>query len=220
MPTGCLDVLAQQVVACVAMDRWEAPALFDLVRGAYPYRDLPASAFEGVLEMVSGRFAAETIRDLRPRISWDRLQNRLHPLPGTAQLALVAGGTIPETGQDRITVVVGPEQFTATLATWLPQVLHHATGETDWGHGVFVAIPTRAKLLYRVVDGSDAIGSLIRLFHQAQQAFDSEPGPVSPHVYWVHGDRWQQATGPDSSGAPSILVREQLEAEFERAGWV
>jgi hypothetical protein len=132
----------------------------------------------------------------------------------------VQGVTIPETGQDRITVVVGPEQFTATLATWLPQVIHHATGESDWGHGVFVAIPTRAKLLYRVVDGSDAIGSLIRLFHQAQEAFASEPGPVSPHVYWVHGDRWQQATGPDASGAPSILVREQLEAEFERAGWV
>ena len=42
VPTGCLDVLAQQVVACVAMDRWDVPALFDLVRGAYPYRDLPA----------------------------------------------------------------------------------------------------------------------------------------------------------------------------------
>ncbi len=128
--------------------------------------------------------------------------------------------TIPEAGPDRITVVVGPEQFTATLATWLPQVIHHATGETDWGHGVLVAIPTRAKLVYRVVDGTDAIGSLIRLFHQAREAFDNEPGPVSPHVYWVHGDRWQQATGLDASGAPSILVRDQLEAEFQRAGWV
>ena len=37
---NCLDVLAQQVVACVAMDRWDVPALFDLVRRAYPYRDL------------------------------------------------------------------------------------------------------------------------------------------------------------------------------------
>src|SRR5207302_8611683 len=35
VPTGCLDVLAQQFVACVAMDRWDAKALFDLVRGAY-----------------------------------------------------------------------------------------------------------------------------------------------------------------------------------------
>jgi len=99
VPRAPLDVLAQQVVACVAVDRWSAPDLFDLVRAAYPYRDLPASAFEAVLEMVSGRFAAETVRDLRPRISWDRVHNTLNPLPGSAQLALAGGGTIPDTGQ-------------------------------------------------------------------------------------------------------------------------
>ncbi len=99
VPTGCLDVLAQQVVACVAMDRWDAPALFDLVRSAYPYRDLTAAAFESVLKMVSGRFPTETFRDLRARVSWDRVHNRLNPLPGSARLALVGGGTIPDTGQ-------------------------------------------------------------------------------------------------------------------------
>ena len=99
VPRAPLDVLAQQVVACVAVDSWEAPALFAMVRGAYPYRDLPASVFEAVLEMVSGRFAAETTRDLRPRISWDRVHNTLHPLPGSSQLALSGGGTIPDTGQ-------------------------------------------------------------------------------------------------------------------------
>jgi ATP-dependent Lhr-like helicase len=98
VPSNCLDVLAQQVVACVAMDRWDVPALFDLVRGAYPYRDLTASAFEAVLKLVSGRYHLEAFRDLRPRISWDRVHNRLHALPGTAHLALVGGGAIPETG--------------------------------------------------------------------------------------------------------------------------
>jgi len=98
VPTSCLDVLAQQVVACVAMDRWDAPALFDLVRCAYPYRDLTPEAFESVLKMVSGRFPTETFRDLRARVSWDRVHNRLHALPGTARLALVGGGTIPDTG--------------------------------------------------------------------------------------------------------------------------
>ena len=99
MPAGCLDVLAQQVVACVAMDRWDVPALFDLVRSAAPYRDLTASAFESVLKMVSGRFPVESFRDLRARVSWDRVHNRLHPLPGTARLAVTGGGTIPDTGQ-------------------------------------------------------------------------------------------------------------------------
>jgi ATP-dependent Lhr-like helicase len=99
VPTNCLDVLAQQVVACVAMDAWDVPALFDLVRRAYPYRDLSAEAFEGVLRLVSGRFPTATFRDLQPRVSWDRVRNRLHPLPGSARLAITGGGTIPDTGQ-------------------------------------------------------------------------------------------------------------------------
>ena len=98
VPKNCLDVLAQQIIACVAVDDWDARDLFDLMRQAYPYQGLPASAFESVLEMVSGRFAAETVRDLRPKISWDRIHNRLQRLPGTAQLAIVGGGTIPDTG--------------------------------------------------------------------------------------------------------------------------
>ncbi|MFO0960345.1 MAG: DEAD/DEAH box helicase [Isosphaeraceae bacterium] len=99
VPTDCLDILAQQVIACVAVDRWDAPALFDLFRGAYPYRNLPADAFERVLEMISGRFGLDGFRDLKPRVSWDRIHNRLEPLPGTAQLAIVGGGAIPDTGR-------------------------------------------------------------------------------------------------------------------------
>ncbi len=97
--TNCLDVLAQQVVACVAVQPWDVPALFNLIRRAYPYRDLTASAFESVLKMISGRFPVGSFRDLRASVSWDRIHNRLAPLPGTARLALVNGGTIPDTGQ-------------------------------------------------------------------------------------------------------------------------
>jgi ATP-dependent Lhr-like helicase len=95
VPTGCLDVLAQQVVAMVAMDKWTVPDLFALVRRAYPYRDLSPAAFESVLEMVSGRFR---LAALQARISWDRVHNQLHALPGSQQVALVNGGTIPDTG--------------------------------------------------------------------------------------------------------------------------
>jgi len=99
VPHGCLDVLAQQVVACVAMEPWDAATLYDLVRGAYPYHDLTAEAFESVLKLISGRFPTPSFRDLRARVAWDRIHNRLAALPGTAQLALVGGGTIPDTGQ-------------------------------------------------------------------------------------------------------------------------
>ena len=99
VPLGCLDVLAQQVVACVAMEPWDVPALYDLVRGAYPFHKLSAESFESVLRLISGRFPTPDFRDLRARVVWDRVHNRLAALPGTAQLALVGGGTIPDTGQ-------------------------------------------------------------------------------------------------------------------------
>jgi ATP-dependent Lhr-like helicase len=99
VPTNCLDVLAQQIVACVAEGPQNAHDVFDLMRQAYPYRDLPPSAFEDVLAMVSGRFGMECFRDLTPRLSWDCVHNILHPLPGSAHHALVGGGTIPDTGQ-------------------------------------------------------------------------------------------------------------------------
>ncbi|HEU5115783.1 MAG TPA: DEAD/DEAH box helicase [Isosphaeraceae bacterium] len=99
VPTNCLDVLAQQVVACVAVERWKARDLFDLIRQSYPYRDLTTEAFEDVVKMVSGQYGIETFRDLKPRIGWDRVNNVLYPLPGSASLALIGGGVIPDTGQ-------------------------------------------------------------------------------------------------------------------------
>ncbi len=110
VPGNCLDVLAQQVVAMVAVEDWAVPALYRVARRAYPYRDLPPAAFEAVLEMVSGRYrfapAADpepgrglTMGALQPRVSWDRTHNRLHALPGSRPLALVSGGVIPDTGQ-------------------------------------------------------------------------------------------------------------------------
>jgi ATP-dependent Lhr-like helicase len=109
VPTNCLDVLAQQVVAAVAVDDWDVTALYGLVRRAYPYRDLSPEAFQAVVEMVSGRYrfggpgsgegGATALAALQPRVSWDRVHNRLLALPGTRSLALVGGGTIPDTGQ-------------------------------------------------------------------------------------------------------------------------
>jgi len=99
VPTGCLDLIAQQVVTMVSVETWEVPRLYAVLRQAYPLRDLTPEAFESVLEMVSGRFPAEAFRELRARITWDRVHNQLHALPGSKQLALLNGGTIPDTGQ-------------------------------------------------------------------------------------------------------------------------
>ena len=101
-PVNCLDVLAQQLVALAAMDDWNVPELYALVRRAYPYRDLSPQAFETTLEMISGRYRlgeSATLEALQPRVSWDRVHNRLLALPGSRPTALINGGVIPDVGQ-------------------------------------------------------------------------------------------------------------------------
>ncbi|MFM7128741.1 MAG: DEAD/DEAH box helicase, partial [bacterium] len=99
IPQNCLDMLAQQVVACVAVRPWKPRHLFHLFRSSYPYQNLSEKAFEAVLEMLAGRFRVDAVRDLKARIFWDRLRDELIALPGTDSLALTGGGAIPDTGQ-------------------------------------------------------------------------------------------------------------------------
>jgi ATP-dependent Lhr-like helicase len=53
-----LDVLAQQVVAMVAVEELKADDIYALVRRADNFHDMPYSAFEAVLDMLSGRYSA------------------------------------------------------------------------------------------------------------------------------------------------------------------
>jgi ATP-dependent helicase Lhr and Lhr-like helicase len=98
IPHNCLDVLAQQIVAMVSVDEWEVDALFDLVRQSSCYSDLSRELFVNVLNMLAGRYTSEAFRELRPRVSWDKINNMLRSLPGSARLALTSGGTIADRG--------------------------------------------------------------------------------------------------------------------------
>jgi ATP-dependent Lhr-like helicase len=97
-PRNPLDVLAQQVVAMVSMDPWNADALFDAVRRAAPFADLSRTVFDGVLDMLSGRYPSDDFAELRPRLTWDRLEGRLTAREGARRVAVINGGTIPDRG--------------------------------------------------------------------------------------------------------------------------
>ncbi|MFL6073057.1 MAG: DEAD/DEAH box helicase, partial [Mycobacteriales bacterium] len=97
-PRNPLDVLAQQVVAIVAMEPWQVADLAELVRRAAPYAGLPASALETVLDMLSGRYPSDEFAELRPRLVWDRGAGLLTGRPGAQRLAVTSGGTIPDRG--------------------------------------------------------------------------------------------------------------------------
>jgi ATP-dependent Lhr-like helicase len=97
-PRNPLDVLAQQMVAAVSMDSWSVDDLFDSVRQAAPFSDLSRSVFDGVLDMLSGRYPSDDFADLRPRLTWDRLNNVLTAREGARRVAVINGGTIPDRG--------------------------------------------------------------------------------------------------------------------------
>jgi len=97
-PRNPLDVLAQQIVAIAAMDSLSVEELYATVRGAAPFSDLPRSLFEGVLDMLSGKYPSDEFAELRPRITWDRVGGVISPRKGAQRLAVLNGGTIPDRG--------------------------------------------------------------------------------------------------------------------------
>ena len=97
-PRNPLDVLAQQIVAMVALDAWQLDELSALVRRAAPFAELPDSALRAVLDMLSGRYPSTAFAELRPRLVWDRATDTLTGRPGAQRLAVTSGGTIPDRG--------------------------------------------------------------------------------------------------------------------------
>jgi ATP-dependent helicase Lhr and Lhr-like helicase len=109
-----LDVLAQQIVAIAAQPpsrtlsltkgTMTPPAeigveeMLRIIRGAAPFASLSRSAFEGVLDLLAGRYPSDEFAELRPRITWDRNRNVITPREGSKSLAILNGGTIPDRG--------------------------------------------------------------------------------------------------------------------------
>jgi ATP-dependent Lhr-like helicase len=97
-PRNPLDIVAQQIVAMVAMDDWNADHLFDAIRCAAPFAELSRVMFDGVLDMLSGLYPSDDFAELRPRITWDRVENAITARPGSKRVAILNGGTIPDRG--------------------------------------------------------------------------------------------------------------------------
>ena len=97
IPQGCLDILAQQIVAIVAEGETSTDDLFQIIRRSYPFQSLPREAFLAVLTMLAEPGSGPW--SVRPRIAWDRVNDVLLPLPGSRRLAVTSGGAIPDTGQ-------------------------------------------------------------------------------------------------------------------------
>jgi ATP-dependent Lhr-like helicase len=98
VPQNPLDVLAQHLAAAVALGERRTDDLFALARRAAPWSTLARAQFEGVLDMLSGRYPSDEFAELRPRLVWDRLRGVVRPREGTQRLVVQNAGTIPDRG--------------------------------------------------------------------------------------------------------------------------
>ncbi len=97
-PRNPLDVLAQQAIAMVSIEPWNVSDILKVVRSAAPYAGLSSASFDGLLDMLSGRYPSDEFAELRPRLTWDRLANKLTTRQGARQVSIINGGTIPDRG--------------------------------------------------------------------------------------------------------------------------
>jgi ATP-dependent Lhr-like helicase len=109
IPHQPLDVLAQQIVAEVNAQDWSEQALYERLRRAWPYRELPRDDFTSVIRMLAEGFA--TSRGRRGTlIHHDAINHMLRGRRGARLTALTSGGTIPDTADYQ--VLLEPENQT------------------------------------------------------------------------------------------------------------
>jgi ATP-dependent helicase Lhr and Lhr-like helicase len=113
IPQKPLDVLAQQIVACAANDDWEEEQLFDLMRSAWPYRDLSRDEFDDVVSMLSEGFSTKRGRRAA-LLHHDSVNHRIRGRRGAQLIALTSGGAIPDTADYRV-VLEPSETFIGTV---------------------------------------------------------------------------------------------------------
>jgi ATP-dependent Lhr-like helicase len=106
IPEKPLDILAQQIVAAVACEEWTEDGLFDLVRRAYPYRDLSREEFDESVRMLAEGYTTRLGRR-NAYLHHDAVNRRLRARKGARLTALTNGGAIPDTAD--FEVILDPE---------------------------------------------------------------------------------------------------------------
>lgn len=109
VPANPLDILAQHTVAACALESMDVEKWFDVVRRSAPFTSLPRSAFDAVLDLLSGKYPSTDFAELRPRVVYDRDEGTLTGRPGAQRLAVTSGGAIPDRGLFTVYMYAGAE---------------------------------------------------------------------------------------------------------------
>jgi ATP-dependent Lhr-like helicase len=195
IPAKPLDVLAQQIVACAAGEDWDEQQLFELMRSAWPYRDLTRTEFDDVLRMLAEGFS--TNRGRRGALlHHDAINHRVRARRGARLVALTSGGAIPDTADYRV-VVEPSETFIGTVnedfavesltgdvfqlgnASWKILRINSGTVRVEDAHGQPPNIPFwLGEAPGRTAELSRAVSDLRQQFEQQVQAHSSSSSAV------------------------------------------
>jgi ATP-dependent Lhr-like helicase len=108
LPELPLDILAQQIVAASAPEEWTEADLFQMVRRAYPYRNLTREQFDSVVRMLAEGFS--TKRGKRSTyLHHDAVNQRIRGRRNARISAITSGGAIPDTAD--YAVVLEPSEL-------------------------------------------------------------------------------------------------------------
>lgn len=106
IPMAPLDILAQQIVACVANQDWNFHELFRLFKRSYPFQNLETDAFDTVVQMLADGIS--TRRGRRgAHIYFDAINQNIKGRRGARLMAITNGGSIPDNLDYK--VVLDPE---------------------------------------------------------------------------------------------------------------
>src|ERR1043166_5872388 len=108
IPERPLDILAQQIVAAVGAEEWGEDALFEMIRRAYPYRNLEREQFDAVVRMLAEGFSTKRGRR-STYLHHDAVNKRLRGRRNARLAAITSGGAIPDTAD--YAVVLEPSEL-------------------------------------------------------------------------------------------------------------
>jgi len=96
-PRLCLDILAQHLVS-MAGEGYTVDEALAIFPRAYPFRDITRKDVTDCLEMLAGDYEHDRDIPVRPRLLYDRVNERVDGDSYSRLLAISAGGTIPDRG--------------------------------------------------------------------------------------------------------------------------
>lgn len=113
IPTLPLDILAQHIVAAAVNEEWDDQSLYDLLRRAYPFKDLSFDQFLSVVKMLADGYGKHDKSLIY--IHYDAIHRKIRARRNARLIVLTNSGAIPEQANYRV-VNIDDGTFVGTVA--------------------------------------------------------------------------------------------------------